>query len=189
MKSRALFLALCFILCTTAFASCNNSRKKQNRPDISIVGDTLCKNLNDSISGIMLNARTVKISTLSPDSATATLNLKHTQSFLLKYLLTSASDYKTNHIVYGMFSPEISIKMVVCKHKYVEVQLDFGLKKIRIIEKNRQQTFDLQSMELVRFCKMIFPENPHIDSFYKDYERVLFPKNDSIQSLDSLYTK
>ena len=127
----------------------------------------VCLNvLNDSIAHIISKFYKVECELLNnfpQDSikvSTKVLPRKYNE--VLRFLISDKDNYKSNDIVYGLYSPFISYKLYQSKRIYICIDFDFGLKKWRIIGSNEETLFmgDIKenNLHILRFSSIVFPE-------------------------------
>jgi len=82
---------------------------------------------------------------------------------VLIYILLDEDNYKSNDIVFGLFSSSIRYKLYQSKKKYVFVEFDFGLRKWQILDSKKDVLFqgDIKenNLQMLRFSRMVFPED------------------------------
>lgn len=82
---------------------------------------------------------------------------------VLRYILSDDDNYKTNDILFGLFSSSIKYKIIQSHRKYVYAEFDFGLRKWQIFDSNREVLFqgDIKenNLQILRFSRLIFPDD------------------------------
>lgn len=82
---------------------------------------------------------------------------------VLRYILLDEDNYKTNDIVFGLFSSSIKYKIIQSRRKYVYAEFDFGLRKWQILDSNNEVLFqgDIKenNLQMLRFSRLIFPDD------------------------------
>lgn len=82
---------------------------------------------------------------------------------VLRYILLDDDNYKTNDIVFGLFSSSITYKIIQSRRKYVYAEFDFGLRKWQILDSNSKVLFqgDIKenNLQMLRFSRLIFPDD------------------------------
>lgn len=82
---------------------------------------------------------------------------------VLRFILLDEDNYKSNDIVYGLFSSSIRYKLYQSRKKYVFVEFDFGLRKWQILDSKKDVLFrgDIKenNLQMLRFSRMVFPED------------------------------
>lgn len=132
--------------------------------------DTLtCANTSiDSITNIIEHFRKVecKLQNRNPND-TIRVNIEkilpHKWNEVLRYILLDEDNYKSNDIVYGLFSSSIRYKLCQSRKKYVYAEFDFGLRKWQLLDSNEEVLFqgDIKenNLQMLRFSRIIFPED------------------------------
>lgn len=95
---------------------------------------------------------------------------------ILEFLFWDPTNFESNDIVFGNFSPSVNYIIENRRDTQLTLQFDFGLKKWRILDKNSNIVIgaDLKDerLPILRFTRLIFP-----------YDRTLKMMNDNINSL------
>lgn len=82
---------------------------------------------------------------------------------VLRYILLDDDNYKTNDIVFGLFSSSIKYKIIQSRRKYVYAEFDFGLRKWQILDSNSEVLFqgDIKdnNLQMLRFSRLIFSDD------------------------------
>lgn len=82
---------------------------------------------------------------------------------VLRYILLDDDNYKTNDIVFGLFSSSIKYKIIQSRRKYIYAEFDFGLRKLQILDSNSKVLFqgDIKenNLQMLRFSRLIFPDD------------------------------
>lgn len=82
---------------------------------------------------------------------------------VLRYILLDDDNYKTNDIVFGLFSSSIKYKIIQSRRKYVYAEFDFGLRKWQILDSDSEVLFqgDIKenNLQMLRFSRLIFPDD------------------------------
>lgn len=144
--------------------SINNNKTERIKCDSIICVNTA----NDSITNIILNYRKVEcvLQDKNPQD-TARVNTKkmlpRKLNEVLRYILLDEDNYKSNDIVYGIFSSSISYKLYQSRRNYVYAEFDFGLKKWRILDSKKGVLFqgDIKenNLQMLRFSRVVFPKD------------------------------
>ena len=91
---------------------------------------------------------------------------------VLKYILLDPENHKTNDIVYGLFSSSICYKFNQTKEEYVYIEHDFGLRKWRILNSEKEQLYmgDMKenNLQLLRFSRLVFPDDLTLKILYNN---------------------
>lgn len=154
------------------YSSCIESRQDSTLYAIMV---------NDSITNIIVRARNITCESLvvsSKDSVQvdSVKTLSGVIKNVLKYLILDPSNFESNDIVFGQFSPSVSYRFVGSGKRVVYVEMDFGLKKWRILDNKKRelQMGDMKknNIQFLRLTRIIFPKD--------DYLRIL---NDNLNIL------
>lgn len=148
---------------------CSDSLNRNHIKHI-IKQDTLtCVNTPiDSITNIIAHFRKVEceLQDRNPKDTTRVDSIKKLPRKLnevLRYLLLDEDNYKSNDIVYGLFSSSIRYKLYQSKEKYIFVEFDFGLRKWQVLDSKKEVLFqrDIKenNLQMIRFSRMVFPED------------------------------
>lgn len=82
---------------------------------------------------------------------------------VLRYILLDEDNYKSNDIVFGLFSSSIRYKLYQSKKKYVFAEFDFGLRKWQILDSKKDILFqgDIKenNLQILRLSRIVFPED------------------------------
>lgn len=120
---------------------------------------------NDSIINIIKKSRRIvcMLGVRNPQDSVRLDTIRvlpYKLKIVLKYLLSDPENYKSNDIVYGNFSSTICYKFYKSKKSYVYVRLDFGLRKMQILDINEKLlcTYDIKenNLQLLRFARTLF---------------------------------
>ncbi len=124
--------------------------------------------INDSIADIISNSKIIicELQTLNPQDTTRTEKRKMLPRKLnevFKFIISDSDNYKSNDIVYGLFSSSIRYKLCQARKKYVYAEFDFGLRKWQLLDSNEEVLFqgDIKenNLQMLRFSRIIFPED------------------------------
>ena len=95
---------------------------------------------------------------------------------VLQFLFFNPTNFESNEIVYGNFSPSVSFEYLGKGGKLISLQFDFGLRKWQIDDSVGQviNKGDLRdnNLEILRFTRLLFPK-----------DRPLQIMNDNLKSL------
>lgn len=123
--------------------------------------------LNDSIANIIFRFKKVECelqNNFPQDSIEVSTKkvLPRKYNEVLRFLISDKENYKSNDIVYGLYSPSISYNLYQSKRIYICIDFDFGLKKWRITGSNEETLFmgDIKenNLHILRFSSIIFPK-------------------------------
>ncbi len=124
--------------------------------------------ITDSIANIILNFRKVEceLQNRNPQDTTkvnAKKILPRKLNEVLRYILLDEDNYKSNDIVYGLFSSSIRYKLYQSRKNYVFVEFDFGLRKWQILNSKEdvliQGDIKENNLQMLRFSRMVFPKD------------------------------
>lgn len=131
--------------------------------------------VSDSLINILLKARKVECKLLSqnPSDTTRSTSSKVVPRYyinVIKFLLLDQSNYLTNDIVYGLFKPDVSYKFYLPNKDYLYVQLDFGLKKWKILDSDIHELAiaDMKNSAyyFLLLTKYLFPNDTTLELLY-----------------------
>lgn len=155
------------------YSSCEAS-SKQNLTQFfeSQKEEGYAKCLNDSVANILINANKINCQLMLERDSTDTdsvVKLPSKLNIIVKYLFLNKDNFQSNSTVYGLFHPWVIYKFQQ-KKKELSLELDFGLKKWKLIDaKNEviaQGDIKQDYFELLRFTTMLFPNNTKLQSLY-----------------------
>lgn len=150
---------------------------------ISIQLDSLCQHrvgiipeeshvsISDSLLAQITRAHKIECRILSI-SPCGTINpfpsyrLPNKYRYIVKFLFRDPSNFFTDKVVYGKFHPDVCFIFYVTCGKYVIYQLDFGLKKWKLLDSNSQElcTADMgvSFYYFLNLLKELFPNDTTI---------------------------
>lgn len=135
------------------------------------------KILNDSIAGIVLksNSVTCSLQSLNPIDTVRTDSIRTLPSDLstiVKYLFFEPTNFKSNDIVYGNFSPSACYLFRTRDAQVVYWELDFGLKKWKLLDGDKKEIcvsdMKTSNLFLLRLTRIIFPTDKTLDLLYNN---------------------
>lgn len=134
--------------------------------DITVEKDTVMrKALGDSIYNILVEAKNVnaslKLKTAdNKNDSTVNVKIGKNDKYVLRFILSDPSNYKSNDTVYGQYVPNFSLQFTASKGKTCKANFDFGLKKWNICNAKEEEIakFDLPTDEVLRMANLIFPD-------------------------------
>ena len=149
--------------------SCHANIKNDFKNKFEQEGKTGYKQvLTDSVADIVLEAKKITVSlvgkstidSLRQDSVCV---LSQKMVSVMQYLLFDPNNFKTDYIVYGHFKPWVSIEIISKKKRKVNIELDFGLSKWRMVDAAgkllTQKDMQSNNIQFVRFVRMLFPDD------------------------------
>lgn len=160
-----------FTLIATFLILFSNSCKTSNGMSSSFFSQKEFKSdihINDSISDIITKATNIKCKLVSSNPLD-TVRKNDTKSVpahlrpVLSFLISDPSNFETNDIVYGLFSPSVRYEFEKTKNQKVMVDLDFGLKKLKISDRQGNiiliSDMPTTSNQFLRLTRLIFPKD------------------------------
>lgn len=82
---------------------------------------------------------------------------------VLRFILLDDDNYKTDDIVFGLFSSSIKYKIIQSRRKYVYAEFDFGLRKWQILDSNNEviirRDIKENNLQMLRFSRLLFPDD------------------------------
>ena len=126
------------------------------------------KVVNDSVASIMFNAKNITCElqsknpadTLRKDSLSVIPAKLHS---VVLFLFFNKDNFKSSDTVYGKFEPWACFKFEAKKKQTVFLELDFSLKKWRLLDSNKKQICaqDMKecSMQFLNFTRLLFPKD------------------------------
>ena len=154
----------CLLLPSCGCMKRNCAKKNLATPTVELFDSCMSKVLSDSICNIIANADCVTIAKLQIKGDTITeSNQKELESHeraLINFIVTNPAYFQSNHPVYGLFYPQISISY---KHKSEKVTLryDLSLKKWSAYNSsgNEMCRLDISDNSMLRASSIIFPND------------------------------
>lgn len=140
------------------------------------------KIVNDSIAQIISEARTAAciLKNRNPIDSTrndSTINIQRKKVLpILQYLFFDPNNFKSNQIVYGNFSSSACITFKASSKKKVHLELDFGLKKWRLLNSHQDIVAigDMKenNLQFLRFFRLLFPEDITLNLLYNNLNSI-----------------
>lgn len=158
------------LLCVLLITFCISCRTEHNvtYPMLPKQVSNSSINLNDSIYDIIVTAKKIQCILVSqnPLDTVRTKDSCMVPSKLMpvvSFLISDPSNFKTNEIVYGVFSPLVRYEFEKTKEQKAIVELDFGLKKLKVSD-CQGDTILMTDMpntsnQLLRLTRLIFPDD------------------------------
>lgn len=124
--------------------------------------------LNDSITQIISNPLEIQCNLISqnPLDTVRTKDSCEVPSKLIpvvSFLVSDPSNFEANDMVYGVFTPSAQYIFKDKKNNKVYIDLDFGLKKMRISDNNGEvvllSDMPITSQQLFRITRLVFPDD------------------------------
>ena len=126
------------------------------------------KVINDSIASIMFKAKSITCElqsqnpadTLRTDTLVSVPTKMHPVVF---YLFFNKDNFQSSDTVYGKFETWACFKFEAKKKQTVFLELDFGLKKWRLLDANKKvicaQDMKENSAQFLHFTRLLFPKD------------------------------
>lgn len=170
MENRFLRIPLLLFVTSMLCVSCSASPRNREIKNMfeSQKEDGYGKVLNDSIASIVLDARkiTCELQSKNPSDTSRTDTVAVVPSrfnAVMTYLFLDKENFKSDDTVYGGFQSWACYEFKLSKKKVVYLELDFGLRKWRLLDKNKKQIcmqdMKKNNMQFLRFTRMLFPQD------------------------------
>ena len=167
METKIIIKSLLCVLLTTICLSCRTQHHVSYAMFPKQISNLEIK-LNDSITDIIANAKKIQCQLVSQNPLD-TVRAKDTCVVpsklmpVLSFLISEPSNFKTNEIVYGVFSPTVRYEYEKSKGQTAMVEMDFGLNKLRISDSKGSvilmTDMPTTSHQLLRLTRLIFPDD------------------------------
>lgn len=154
-----------------AFATCSADINEKGSVR-SVTTDSLFRSsVGDSIYFLLMKSKNVQAHLISSKDSVQrekVFRLNRTQREILRFILTDEENYRSDAVVYGRFLPTFHIvfkeRKQICTLCY-----DFGLRKWGICDEKRNvyKQYDLPLGNMLRFARMLFPEDNLINELSK----------------------
>ncbi|MCD8289876.1 MAG: hypothetical protein LUC91_00050 [Prevotella sp.] len=122
------------------------------------------KAVGDSIYSILIEAKsvtaTLKLRTNNnKKDSLISIKVGKNDKYVLNFILTAPSNYKSNDIVYGKYVPNFSLSFLAAKGKSCSANFDFGIRKWNICDANGREIvqYDLPTLDVLRLANQLFP--------------------------------
>ena len=155
--------------CTLYFSCAASPKKGAMRKMLTSQKDNgYGKVINDSIVAIIFDAKKVTCELQSKNPSDITRNdtiavLSTEMKTVFDYLFFDNDNFLSDDVVFGGFQSWVCFKFIVNKKKVIYLELDFGLRKWRILDKEKKQIckqdMKKNNMVFLRFTRMLFPED------------------------------
>jgi len=155
-------LALLFI---PTSCSANNKKKEADYSPMHRSETMLRKAIGDSISNIILKAKSIEI---GYDSV-LTKKIGADDCAVVRYLLADTDNLAADTEVYGHFHTYFFVKFSRRK-QIVTAQFDFRLHKWMLVGKDDKllRRFDLLNVDILKYALLAFPENQKLLEILKE---------------------
>ena len=162
--------SLCLLLIVfTMCESCNASPKKEFKKILETHKENgYGKVLPDSIANIMLDANKIMCELISknPADTLRSDSVAKVPSLLrpiVKFLFFNEQNFRSNDIVFARFDPWVCYTFHAGKRAFVYLEMDFGLRKWRLLDKDRNQIYgaDMKeiNMQFLYLTRLLFPQD------------------------------
>ena len=167
METKITIKSLLCVLLTTICLSCRTQQNVSYDMFPKYISNSSI-NINDSITDIIANAKKIHCKLISQNQldtvrAKDTCVIPSKLMAVVSFLISDPSNFETNEIVYGMFSPTVRYEFEKAKGQTAIVELDFGLKKLRISDSQGSvilmTDMPTTSHQLLRLTRLIFPDD------------------------------
>lgn len=162
-------VAVCFIVLATC-VSCIASPRGGKKGNVFLAQKDAGygKMISDSVASIMFNARNITCElqsknpsdTLRQDTVTVVPPRMHP---VVHFLFFNESNFRSDDTVYGKFEPWVCYQFKAKRRKAVYLELDFGLRKWRLLDADKKQigTADMKenSVQFLYLTRLLFPED------------------------------
>lgn len=176
-RSLRLLLILSAIISLTVChyeVSAKNGADVRDKGFVNNVDSLMRKALGDSVSDIIINSDSVKVTSVSYDQSVAnsTVALDRLISSVIKYSLCQPSMYKTDKKIYTTFEPWIIIDFYDT-NAHISVLLDYVMNKWKVVDENETEisTYDMPKGALLLIMHTIFPDNKEIAEKIIEYTK------------------
>lgn len=171
-----LILLLVFMTCT----SCIATQKKNVKRMLHAQKEMACGNaVKDSIADIIVNSKCI-VAQLQAQAAgdsvrtDSVCKVPKDMKTVLKYLFLDERNFQKNDVVYGPFTSWISYTFSICKHRTMVLEMDFGLRKWRLLDAEKKVVccYDMTqtNLEMLRFSRMLFPKDSSLKLIEENYK-------------------
>lgn len=128
--------------------------------------------VKDSIASIMLDTKSVTCElqsknpadTLRQDTVTKVPSKMHT---VIQYLFFNEKNFQSNDTVFGYFDSWACYKFEAKKKQIVYLEMDFSLRKWRLLDKNKkiicESDMKENSMQFLHFTRLLFPKDKTLE--------------------------
>lgn len=159
----ASIIAVLFLCLSCATSKCGETVSKL-QSDSTVYSDAI----SDSIVNIVDKSHSItaklkhvnRIDTIACDSVRV---LNGDEVSIFKFLFFDPQNFKSNEIVYGIFSPTVEFSISKDVKESVVMEIDFGLKKWQMTDKNGDTIYiaDIKdtSKHFLRLTRLLFPND------------------------------
>ena len=163
-----MLIELLALLFTATSCSAKNKKNEKDYSPVQRSEKMLRKAVGDSISDIILKAKTIEIGC---DSAT-TVKLSDDDQAIVRYLVADSCNYTADTEVFGQFRSYLFVRFSARKREII-AQYDFRLHKWMLIGKDKKplRRYDLQNTEILKYALLAFPENQRLIEILKEQKK------------------
>lgn len=165
MKGACLFIALTFCM------SCDASPKTKMDAKLFFYSqkeDGYGKVMKDSVASIMFNAKSITCELQSKNPADSlrqdsVVIVPEKIQPIVQFLFFNKNNFQSSETVYGIFNSWACYKFEARKKQTVYLELDFSLKKWRLLDANKRlictQDMKENNLQLLHFTRLLFPQD------------------------------
>lgn len=175
--SISLIMLITFTMCTSCIASPKNEIKTL----IEITKDDgFGKVMKDSISNIIFESKRIvcELQSKSPEDSLRQDSVIVIPSKLIsvvQYLFFDVNNFKSNDVVYGKFDSWVCYKFESRKKQILFLEIDFGLSKWRLLDKNKtqicMQDMKENNLQFIRLTRLLFPKDKTLNMLYNNLNK------------------
>ncbi len=175
---KLLNLSLFLLIIQGMCASCTASGKKELKAILTAnKNDGYGKVIKDSVANIIFDARHITCQlqskaqedTLRQDTE---CRLPTKAIPIVQFVFFNSDNFKSDQVVYGMFESWACYKFEASKKRVVYLELDFGLGKWRLYDKDKkqicQQDMNENRMSFIHLTRLFFPNDVTLKILYNN---------------------
>lgn len=166
-------------------AGCKTSSKKDYKQFFETNKEEgFGKVLSDSISNIIIDANKISCKLIKEnceDSISKQNFMEVPSKFCptVKFLFLNEQNFQSNDLVFGQFAPWVEYVFYAKKKGRVKLELDFGLRKWRLLNQENEQIFggDMKemNMQFLYLTRLLFPNDEILNLLN---EKIKYLKNE-----------
>ena len=155
---------LTFVLLSILCESCSAQGKKGDSYVFAPVDSVFRADLNDSVSTVVLNPKTVMVQRLKVDKGeikvTGSRKLSKSEMGIACFQMAAIESNDTSSVVFGRFVPNVRFVFKSGKTQ-IWADTDFGLGKIYLKNSKGEiiKRYDITDKNLLKFCNVLFKED------------------------------
>ena len=139
-----------------------------------IVNDSIAEIINGAKNAVCVLNNKNPLDSMRTDSV---INIQRKTALpILQYLFFDPDNFKSNQIVFGNFSSSACITFKASSKKIVHLELDFGLKKWRLLNCNQNVVAvgDMKenNLQFLRFVRLLFPKDVTLNLLYNNLKSI-----------------